>query len=44
MLGFTKWVTGIGEVGRLSPAELDLLFIIYGIGWVAVFACFAALY
>lgn len=44
MVAFTKWVTGIGEVSRLTPADLDWLFAIYAAGWIAVFACFAALY
>lgn len=44
MVAFTKWVTGIGDMTRLTPGELDWLFAIYAAGWIAVFLCFAALY
>lgn len=44
MVAFTKWVTGIGDMARLAPADLDWLFAIYAAGWIAVFLCFAALY
>lgn len=44
MLGFVRWMFGIGEVHTVSLRELDLVFAIYGAGWLAVFLCFAALY
>jgi uncharacterized membrane protein len=44
MIAFTKWVTGIGTMTRLTPDELDALFAVYGAGWMAVFLCFAAMY
>lgn len=44
MLGFVRWIFGIGEIGYVTLRELDLVFAIYGAGWLAVFLCFAALY
>lgn len=44
MLGFVRWMFGIGEVHSVTLRELDLVFAIYGAGWLAVFLCFAALY
>lgn len=44
MLGFVYWMFGLGEMHRISLRELDLVFAIYGAGWLAVFLCFAGLY
>ena len=44
MLGFVRWMFGIGEIHAITMRELDLVFAIYGAGWLAVFLCFAALY
>jgi len=44
MLGFVRWTTGLGDAPLMRLRDLDLLFAIYGAGWIAVFLCFAALY
>jgi uncharacterized membrane protein len=44
MLGFVYWMFGIGEHYRIELRELDYVFAIYGVGWLAVFLCFTGLY
>jgi uncharacterized membrane protein len=44
MLGFARWMFGIGEAPRITLPELDLVFAVYGAGWLAVFLCFAGMY